>query len=216
MYLLRNIPRNIIAIVARDPRERRINTSRNTTGTPNIPINRPARMRDPVRRRVSCNNTRPRKLVRRRTHTRKQPRPRNNHRPSAHRDQILQLRIRLLDEIHRRFKISVRSASAGAAWDQQDFEVGGCGGEGVSWWDPDEGAGVELVHRCHSGLGGDGVEGFGEEGDVDFGTAGEGEEGFVRAPDVEGFVGLEEDDAPVVWGVGFVCCGILTDACCEL
>lgn len=213
MHLLRNILRNIIAIMTRNPSERRINPSRNTTRTPNIPINRPSRMRNPVRSRISRHNALPRKLIRRRTNTRKQPRPRHNHRTRTHRDQILQLRIRLLDEIHRRFQISVRGTSACSAGDQQDFEVGGRGGEGVGWRDADERAGVELVHCRHSGLGGYRVEGFGEEGDVDFGHAGEGEEGFVGAPDVEGFVGLEEDDAPFVWGVGLVGGGGFADAC---
>ena len=213
MHLLRNILRNIIAIMTRNPSERRINPSRNTARTPNIPINRPARMRDPVRRRISRHNALPRKLVRRRTHARKQSRPRHNHRTRTHRDQILQLRIRLLDEIHRRFQISVRGTSACSAGDQQDFEVGGRGGEGVRGRDADERAGVELVHRSHSGAGGHGVHGLGEEGDVEFGGAGEGEEGFVGTPDVEGFVGLEEDDAPFAWGAGLVGCGVVADAC---
>ena len=213
MYSLRNIPRNIIPIQTRDPSKRRINTSRHAAGRPNIPIHRPARMRDPVRRRISRHNTRPRSLVSRRPHARKQPRPRHNHRPRAHRDQILQLGVSLLNKIHRRFKISIRSASAGATRDEQDFEVRGRGGESVGWGHADEGAGVELVHRRHSGLGRHGVHGLGEEGDSEFCGAGEGEEGFVGAPDVEGFVGLEEDDAPFVWRGGFVGCGVCADTC---
>lgn len=70
-----------------------------------------------------------------------------------------------------------------------------------------------LVHRSHARLGGHGVHSLGEEGDVDFGGAGEGEERFVGAPDVEWFIGLEEDDAPFVWRAGLVDGGALAYAC---
>ena len=170
-------------------------------------------MWNPVRGRVGRNDGRPRSLVSRRAHARKQSRPRHNHRPSTNRNQILELRISLLDEVQRSLEIGIRSACASAARDEQDFEVGGRGGEGVRGLDVDEGAGVELVHRSHSGAGGYGVHGLGEEGDVKFGGVGEGEEGFVGTPDVEGFVRLEEDDAPFVWGAGLVGCGVVADAC---
>ena len=170
-------------------------------------------MWNPVRGRVGRNDGRPRSLVSRRAHARKQPCPRDNHRASAHRYQILQLRISLLNEIQRSLEIGIRSSRASAARHEQDFEVGGRGGEGVRGRDADERAGVELFHRSHSGAGGHGVHGLGEEGDVEFGGAGEGEEGFVGTPDVEGFVGLEEDDAPFVWGAGLVGRGMIADTC---
>lgn len=45
------------------------------------------------------------------------------------------------------------------------------------------------------------------------GAAGEGEEGFVGAEDVEGFEGAEEDDTPFVgWGEGGGV-GAVADAC---
>lgn len=189
LHSLRNIPRNIVAIHARDPRKRRVNPGRHAARRPNITVDRPSRMRDPVRSWISRNDTRPRGLVSRRAYARQQPRSRNDHRAGAHRDQILKLGISLLNEIQRSFEIGIRSARAGAARDEQDFEVGGRGGEGVRGRDADEGAGVELVHRGHSRAGGYWVHGLRKEGDVDFGGAGEGEEGFVGAPDVEGFVG---------------------------
>lgn len=211
-HSLRNIPGHIVAIQTRNPGKRRVDAGRHAARRPDITVNRPAGMRDPVRRRISRNDARPRGLVSRRAHARKQPRPRDDHRPGAHRNQILKLGISLLDEIQRSLEIGVRSARAGAARDEQDFEVGGRGGEGVRGRDADEGAGVELVHRSHARPGGHGVHGLGEEGDVDFGGTGEGEESFVRAPDVEGFVGLEEDDAPFVRGASLLGGGMTADA----
>jgi len=101
-------------------------------------------MRDPMRTRINRNNTLPSRLIRRSPHPSQQPRLSNNHRPRAHRNQILQLRVRRLDVLER--SVEIRRAGSSSAGDQQDFDVGGGGGERVGWGDGDEGAGVEFVH----------------------------------------------------------------------
>lgn len=65
VHSLGNVPCNILPIKTPNPSQRNINSRRNATARPNVPINRPSGMRDPMRTLIDRDNALPSRLVRR-------------------------------------------------------------------------------------------------------------------------------------------------------
>lgn len=170
-----------------DPGESDVDARAHARTRPHVPVDDPARLRDPARARSQRRDPRKARFVGGRLAAVEDARACHEAGARADGDEVAERRVHGAQEVD--LGLQVRRACANAARDEQDVQRR-MAGQGVGGYDALAGGGTVRGGRGVEG--GDGVEGAGKQVDAERVRLGEGVECIERTEDVEGLEAGEE------------------------